>query len=162
MGWCPDTLDMFSTGAPKPVVLEGRVEEVCPQLAAASFDAVLCDPPYGLSFMSKGWDHSVPSPELWREVLRVAKPGAFLMAFGGTRLFHRTVCGIEDAGFEVKHVIGYQRYPLANHIGWLAEGQPGGHVRRDWLRDRKSEEAYAEFLDKIDATDTIIATAVKP
>ena len=62
----------------------------------------------------------------------------------------------------VQKVIGFQRYPLANHIGWLAEGKPGGHVRRGWLRDQKTEDAYAAFLDRMDATDTIITTAIKP
>ncbi len=108
-----EQIDMFARELevarekPAPRILVGKVQDVCPTLQASSFDAVLCDPPYGLSFMGKGWDHSVPSPELWREVLRVAKPGTFLMAFGGTRLFHRTVCGIEDAGFEVRDTIAW-------------------------------------------------------
>ena len=68
---------------------------------------------------------------------------------------------LEDAGFSDVKVKGFQRYPLANHVGWLADGKPGGHVRRAWMRDEKTEEAYSQFLDRIDATDTIIATAFK-
>jgi len=62
-----------------------------------SFHGVLCDPPYGLSFMGKRWDHGVPSSDVWREVLRVCRPGAMILVFGGTRTFHRLVCNIEDA-----------------------------------------------------------------
>lgn len=67
-----------------------------------SLDACVTDPPYGLSFMGKSWDHAVPGPDYWREVLRVLKPGAHLLAFGGTRTNHRMVCAIEDAGFEIR------------------------------------------------------------
>ena len=67
-----------------------------------SFHGCLTDPPYGLSFMGHQWDHGVPSAEVWREVLRVLRPGAALLAFGGTRTFHRLTCAIEDAGFEVR------------------------------------------------------------
>lgn len=82
-------------------VLTGDVEQVCKSLEEDSFDAVLCDPPYGLSFMGKGWDHDVPSPELWKEVLRVLRPGAPCVAFSGTRTYHRMAWAIERAGFDV-------------------------------------------------------------
>lgn len=80
----------------------GKVEQVLPSLESSSFDGCLCDPPYGLSFMGKEWDHGVPSSSVWAEVLRILKPGSFLMAFGGTRTFHRLTCAIEDAGFEIR------------------------------------------------------------
>lgn len=67
-----------------------------------SVDAVVTDPPYGLAFMGKKWDYDVPSVELWREVLRVLKPGGHLLSFGGTRTYHRMVVNIEDAGFEIR------------------------------------------------------------
>jgi hypothetical protein len=73
----------------------------------ASYDAVLCDPPYGLKFMNKRWDVSVPDSESWAEVLRVLKPGAPMLAFGGTRTVHRLVCAIEDAGFEIRDQLVY-------------------------------------------------------
>jgi hypothetical protein len=63
------------------------------------------DPPYGLSFMGKGWDHGVPGVEFWTEALRVAKPGAHLLAFGGTRTYHRLACAIEDAGWEIRDCV---------------------------------------------------------
>lgn len=70
-----------------------------------SIDAIVCDPPYGLGFMGKGWDHGVPGKEFWVEALRVAKPGAHLLAFGGTRTFHRLMAAIEDAGWEIRDTI---------------------------------------------------------
>lgn len=80
----------------------GDCREVMATLAADSIDAIVSDPPYGLSFMGAGWDHGVPGVEFWTEALRVAKPGAHLLAFGGTRTYHRLACAIEDAGWEVR------------------------------------------------------------
>ncbi len=65
-------------------------------------DSFVEDPPYGLAFMGKGWDHAVPGPEYFAAQLRVAKPGAHLVAFGGTRTYHRLACAIEDAGWELR------------------------------------------------------------
>lgn len=67
-----------------------------------SVDTIITDPPYGLKFMGKGWDHGVPSSRYWKAALRVAKPGAMLLAFGGTRTYHRLACAIEDAGWEIR------------------------------------------------------------
>jgi len=86
-------------------VRHGDCREVMATLASDSIDAIVSDPPYGLSFMGKGWDHGVPGVEFWTEALRVAKPGAHLLAFGGSRTFHRLACAIEDAGWEVRDCI---------------------------------------------------------
>lgn len=72
-----------------------------------SFDAIVTDPPYGLSFMGKKWDYDVPSVELWVECLRVLKPGGHLLAFAGTRTQHRMAARIEDAGFEIRDMIAW-------------------------------------------------------
>ncbi|WP_132492044.1 DNA-methyltransferase [Pseudomonas aeruginosa] len=72
-----------------------------------SFDSVVTDPPYGLSFMGKRWDYDVPSVEIWAECLRVLKPGAHLLAFAGTRTQHRMALRIEDAGFEIRDIIAW-------------------------------------------------------
>lgn len=58
-------------------------------------------------FMGKQWDGGdiAQSVELWSQVYRVLKPGAHLLAFGGTRTQHRMVCAIEDAGFEIRDCI---------------------------------------------------------
>jgi len=65
-------------------------------------DSIVTDPPYGLEFMGKDWDHGVPGVPYWKEALRVAKPGAMLLAFGGTRTVHRLACAIEDAGWIIR------------------------------------------------------------
>jgi len=83
----------------------GDCLEVMPTLAADSVDSIVSDPPYGLSFMGKGWDHGVPGQSFWTEALRVAKPGAHLLAFGGTRTYHRLACAIEDAGWEIRDCV---------------------------------------------------------
>jgi len=83
----------------------GDCLEVMPTLDADSVDAIISDPPYGLSFMGKAWDHGVPGEVFWREALRVAKPGAHLLAFGGTRTFHRLTVAIEDAGWEIRDCV---------------------------------------------------------
>jgi site-specific DNA-methyltransferase (adenine-specific) len=73
----------------------------------ASVDAVVTDPPYELGFMGKAWDAAGVAYDstLWAEVLRVLKPGGHLLAFGGTRTYHRMTVAIEDAGFEVRDSI---------------------------------------------------------
>ena len=86
-------------------VYHGDCREVMATLDAESVDAIVSDPPYGLSFMGKGWDHGVPGVEFWTEALRVAKPGAHLLAFGGTRTYHRLACAIEDAGWEIRDCV---------------------------------------------------------
>ena len=74
------------------------------RLEHESFDACVTDPPYELGFMGKSWDSAGVSfrPETWEKVYRVLKPGAHLLAFGGTRTIHRIVVAIEDAGFEIR------------------------------------------------------------
>jgi predicted methyltransferase len=80
----------------------GDCRAVMATMDAASVDAVVTDPPYGLKFMGKGWDHGTPGIEFWTAALRVSKPGAHLLAFGGTRTYHRLTCAIEDAGWEIR------------------------------------------------------------
>lgn len=65
-------------------------------------DSIVTDPPYGLDFMGHGWDHGVPGVEFWSGALSCAKPGAHMLAFGGTRTFHRLTCAIEDAGWDIR------------------------------------------------------------
>lgn len=85
----------------------GDCLEVLRTLPSASVDAVVTDPPYGLSFMGKKWDYDVPSVEVWAECLRVLKPGGHLLAFAGTRTQHRMAVRIEDAGFEIRDMIAW-------------------------------------------------------
>ena len=87
-----------------------------------SVDAIVTDPPYELGFMGKKWDNSgiAYNIELWKEALRVLKPGGFLLSFGGTRTYHRMTCGIEDAGFEIRDCIMWlygSGFPKSLNIG---------------------------------------------
>ena len=66
------------------------------------FDTMITDPPYGLKFMGKNWDHGIPGAGYWKEFLRVCKPGAIALVFGGTRTYHRLTCAMEDAGWEIR------------------------------------------------------------
>jgi len=114
----------------------GDCQAVMASMPAGSVDAIVTDPPYGLTSKKKGgsgpaslnvktpggrsrigtgtgpggfmgakWDARVPGPAYWAEALRVAKPGAHLLAFGGTRTFHRLACAIEDAGWEIRDCV---------------------------------------------------------
>jgi site-specific DNA-methyltransferase (adenine-specific) len=82
----------------------GNNLDILPTLPDNSIDAVITDPPYELGFMGKKWDATgiAYNVNLWREILRVLKPGGHLCAFGGTRTYHRMACAIEDAGFEIR------------------------------------------------------------
>jgi len=87
----------------------GNNLDILPTLPDNSVDSIVTDPPYELGFMGKKWDSSgiAYSVELWRECLRVLKPGGHLLSFGGTRTWHRVAVGIEDAGFEVRDSIAW-------------------------------------------------------
>ena len=85
----------------------GDCLEVLRTLPDNSVDAIVTDPPYGLSFMGKRWDYDVPATEVWAECLRVLKPGGHLLAFAGTRTQHRMAVRIEDAGFEIRDMIAW-------------------------------------------------------
>jgi site-specific DNA-methyltransferase (adenine-specific) len=85
----------------------GDCLDVLRTLPDNSVDAVVTDPPYGLSFMGKKWDYDVPAVDVWAECLRVLKPGGHLLAFAGTRTQHRMAVRIEDAGFEIRDMIAW-------------------------------------------------------
>lgn len=90
------------------------------QLDDNSVDAIVTDPPYGISFMGKKWDYDVPSIEIWKECLRVLKPGGYLLCFAGTRTQHRMAIRIEDAGFEIRDMIAWvygSGFPKSLDIG---------------------------------------------
>ena len=97
----------------------GNNLDIMPELQSNSVDSIVCDPPYELGFMGKSWDSSgiAYSVELWQQCLRVLKPGGHLLAFGGTRTWHRLAVAIEDAGFEIR-----------DNIAWLyGSGFPKSH-----------------------------------
>lgn len=85
----------------------GNSKELLKNLLDDSIDAIVTDPPYELRFMGKKWDATgiAYDAELWRECLRVLKPGGHLLAFSGSRTYHRMAVAIEDAGFDIRDQI---------------------------------------------------------
>lgn len=88
-------------------ILHGDCRAKLAEMEAASVHAIVTDPPYELGFMGKAWDGSgiAYDVEVWRQCLRVLKPGGHLLAFGGARTYHRLACAVEDAGFEIRDQI---------------------------------------------------------
>tara|TARA_Y100000310_G_scaffold154514_1_gene154067 strand:- start:2105 stop:3166 length:1062 start_codon:yes stop_codon:yes gene_type:complete len=85
-----------------------------------TFSGCFCDPPYGLNFMGKTWDGEVPDVDVWSEVYRTMKSGSYVLAFGGTRTWHRLAVAIEDAGFEIRDTIMWvygTGFPKGQDIG---------------------------------------------
>ena len=148
----------------------GRMAELEPD----SIDAIVTDPPYGLSFMGKGWDHGVPGEPFWAEALRVAKPGAPLLAFGGTRTHHRLMCAIEDAGWEIRDCLMWlygSGFPKSLDVSKALDKAAGAErevigVNEDYLRRKpngmKTSGAtayqYSESQQETDARITAPAT----
>ena len=86
---------------------QGKMQDVLDTFQEESVDCIITDPPYELNFMGKKWDNSGVAfqPDTWKHCFRVLKEGGYLLAFGGTRTFHRIACAIEDAGFEIRDTI---------------------------------------------------------
>jgi DNA modification methylase len=120
--------------------------DVLPTFDENSIDAIVTDPPYELAFMGKRWDASgiAYNEQLWRECLRVLKPGGHLLAFGGTRTYHRMTVAIEDAGFEIRdsiHWIYSSGFPKSLDVSKAIDKQR--HDLEDiykvtaWIRERR-------------------------
>ena len=129
----------------------GDCLEVLATLPDASVDAVVTDPPYELLFMSRSWDgsgiaYSVP---MWAHCLRVLKPGGHLLAFGGTRTYHRMACAIEDAGFEIRDSIHWtygSGFPKSLDVSKAIDKAAGATpldlgVSPNWRESKRNREA---------------------
>lgn len=115
-------------------IIHGDCLRVMREMDLESVDSIVCDPPYGLSFMGQDWDHGIPGPPFWRAAIATAKPGAYLVAAGGTRTFHRLACAIEDAGWEMRDCLSWlygSGWPKAKTClkpawePWLLAKKPG-------------------------------------
>ena len=85
-----------------------------------SIDAIVPDPPYGLSFMGKKWDYDIPNQVIWRECLRVLKPGGHMLVACGTKTQHRMAVAIEDGGFQIRDIVSWiygSGFPKSLDIG---------------------------------------------
>lgn len=101
-------------------LFHGDCLDVLKNIPDNSIDSIVTDPPYGISFMGKKWDYDIPSVEVWKECLRVLKPGGHLVAFAGTRTQHRMCSRIEDAGFEIRDMLAWlygSGFPKSHNIG---------------------------------------------
>ena len=122
----------------------GDNREVLPTLAENSVDHIVTDPPYGLDFMGHEWDHGVPGVQFWKPMLRVAKPGGFLLAFGGTRTWHRMICAIEDAGWSIRDCLMWlygQGFPKSPDVGMLIDKAAG--ARREIVGTKVGKPGYS-------------------
>jgi DNA modification methylase len=149
-------------------LLKGNNLDLLKTLEDNSIDSIVSDPPYGLSFMNKKWDYDVPSVELWKEVLRVLKPGGHVLSFGGTRTYHRMVVNMEDAGFEIRDSISYMYgsgFPKSHNIGKAVDKLSGnerevvgikeqtGAKFKEWSNDPNETRWHNQGFNKIDGKE---------
>lgn len=87
------------------IVYNENCLEVLKKIDTDSIDSVVTDPPYGLKLLGHSWDYNLPSIDVWKECLRVLKPGGHLLSFSSARTYHRMAISIEDAGFEIRDQI---------------------------------------------------------
>lgn len=133
-------IKLYSKGENYKLYL-GNMLDMLEAIEKNSIDAVLTDPPYELNFMNKGWDNSGVAfqKDTWRKCYEVLKPGGYLLAFGGSRTFHRIACAIEDAGFEIRDTIMWlygSGFPKSMNIGLAIDKKNGvdnrtGNIRTD-------------------------------
>jgi DNA modification methylase len=130
----------------------GDCLDVLPSLPDASVDAVVCDPPYELGFMGKAWDASgiAYNVDVWRHCWRVLKPGGHLLAFGGTRTYHRMTVAIEDAGFEIRdslHWIYGSGFPKGQDIAKSIDKRRDDHAQvlqvTAWLKAARDAAGWS-------------------
>lgn len=108
----------------------GNMQDLLNIIKPNSIDSIITDPPYELGFMGKSWDNSgiAFQVDTWRKCYSVLKPGAYLLAFGGSRTFHRIACAIEDAGFEIRDTIMWlygSGFPKSMNIGLAIDKKLG-------------------------------------
>ena len=109
---------------------QGSMLDMLEVIEPNSIDSIVTDPPYELNFMGKGWDNSgiAFQPDTWQKCYEVLKPGGYLLAFGGSRTFHRIACAIEDAGFEIRDTIMWlygSGFPKSLNIGLSIDKKKG-------------------------------------
>ena len=140
-------------------LLHGDCLEQMKTLEDNSVDSIVSDPPYGISFMAKKWDYDVPSVEVWKEAMRVLKPGGHALIACGTRTQHRMVVNIEDAGFEIRDVVSWiygSGFPKSLNIHKKDERCPDG-----WGTALKPACEFFTLCRKPLSEKTIVANVLK-
>ncbi|MBH9662032.1 DNA-methyltransferase [Burkholderia multivorans] len=126
----------------------GDCRDVLKTIADASIDAIVTDPPYELGFMGREWDRSGVANDVsvWAECLRVLKPGGHLLAFSGSRTYHRMACAIEDAGFELRDQIMWiygSGFPKSLNVAKAVDSQiTMGGSSQSQMRKRDMGDTY--------------------
>ena len=110
---------------------QGNMLDMLEVIEPNSIDSIITDPPYELNFMGKGWDNSgiAFQTDTWKRCYEVLKSGGYLLAFGGSRTFHRIACAIEDAGFEIRDTIMWlygSGFPKSMNIGLAIDKKKDG------------------------------------
>lgn len=141
-----------------------------------SIDTIITDPPYGLRFMGRKWDYDVPRAEIWKECLRVLKPGGTALIFAGSRTQHRMAVNVEDAGFILKDCIMWiygSGFPKATDISkQLDKGHereivggyewPDGNPRNTKAHKTKRNGIYADIKTNDELNDRSITSPATP
>jgi len=127
-------------------IIQGDSLEVLKTLPDESVDSIVTDPPYELGFMGKKWDNTgiAYNVNLWKECLRVLKSGGHLLAFGGSRTYHRMAVAIEDAGFEVRDMIEWvygSGFPKSLNIGKAVDKIQGNEREVTGYQDREGRSS---------------------
>lgn len=127
-------------------IYNGDMLDMLQVIKPESIDAIVCDPPYELGFMNKSWDSTgiAFKKETWQNCFEVLKPGGYLLAFGGSRTYHRIACAIEDAGFEIRDCIMYLYgcgFSKSYNIGLAIDKKNGidnrtGNIRADGVNNQ--------------------------
>ena len=127
-------------------IYNGDMLDMLQVIKPESIDAIVCDPPYELGFMNKSWDSTgiAFKKETWQNCFEVLKPGGYLLAFGGSRTYHRIACAIEDAGFEIRDCIMYlygTGFSKSYNIGLAIDKKNGvdnrtGNIRTDGVNNQ--------------------------
>lgn len=117
---------------------QGNMLDMLKVIEKESIDSIVCDPPYELNFMGKGWDNSgiAFNKDTWEQCYEVLKPGGYLLAFGGSRTYHRIACAIEDAGFEIRDTIMWlygSGFPKSMDISKSLDKR-NGRVNNDFIK----------------------------
>jgi DNA modification methylase len=135
-------------------LLNGDCLDKLKELENNSIDSIVTDPPYGLSFMGKKWDYDVPSVEIWQECLRVLKPGGHLLAFAGSRTYHRMAVRIEDAGFDIRDQIMWiygSGFPKSHNISKQLDKRGGNNNLTKEVADALKEARVSRGISKTEA-----------
>jgi DNA modification methylase len=155
-------------------ILQGDCLIKLKELDDNSVDSIVTDPPYELGFMGKSWDNTgiANNVEMWSECLRVLKPGGHLLAFSGTRTYHRMASAIEDAGFEVRDMIEWiysTGFPKSLNIAKMLDKMEGvEHPKNTPISDNGSMSGANYTRNKMDVQSDLAkqwegwGTALKP